>query len=63
MMRHSKASMTTDVYMQSLEPELRLAINSTYDGLMGDGTKGNSYSPGFAGDGSGVRDLSTPARQ
>ena len=30
MMRHSKASTTTDVYMQSLEPELRTAINSIY---------------------------------
>jgi hypothetical protein len=26
MMRHSKASTTTDVYMQSLEPEVRTAI-------------------------------------
>jgi integrase len=27
-MRHTKASTTTDVYMQSLEPEVRTAINS-----------------------------------
>jgi len=33
MMRHSKASTTTDVYMQSLEPEVRMAINSIYSEL------------------------------
>jgi integrase len=40
MMRHSKASTTTDVYMQSLEPEVRSAINSIYDELVGNGTTG-----------------------
>jgi hypothetical protein len=38
MMRHSKASTTTDVYMQSLEPEVRSAINAIHDELMGNGT-------------------------
>jgi integrase len=40
MMRHSKASTTTDVYMQSLEPEVRTAINSIYAELVGTGTNG-----------------------
>ena len=40
MMRHSKASTTTDVYMQSLEPEVRTAINSIYTELTGKGTAG-----------------------
>jgi len=40
MMRHSKASTTTDVYMQSLEPEVRTAINSIYAELVGTGTTG-----------------------
>jgi hypothetical protein len=40
MMRHSKASTTTDVYMQSLEPEVRTAINSIYAELIGTGTTG-----------------------
>lgn len=39
-MRHSKASTTTDVYMQSLEPEVRSAINSIYEELTADGTRG-----------------------
>ena len=39
-MRHTKASTTTDVYMQSLEPEVRSAINSIYDELVGNGTNG-----------------------
>ena len=39
-MRHSKASTTTDIYMQSLEPEVRTAVNSIYDELMGNGTNG-----------------------
>ena len=34
-MRHSKASTTTDVYMQSLEPEVRSTINSIHQELMG----------------------------
>lgn len=37
-MRHLKASTTTDVYMQSLEPEVRSAINAIHDELMGNGT-------------------------
>jgi integrase len=45
MMRHTKASTTTDVHMQSLEPEVRSPINSIYAELMGDGTHGHS-SPG-----------------
>jgi hypothetical protein len=40
MMRHSKASTTTDVYMQSLEAEVRTAINSIHGELMGTGTTG-----------------------
>ncbi len=40
MMRHSKASTTTDVYMQSLEPEVRIAINSIHDELMRGATSG-----------------------
>jgi hypothetical protein len=40
MMRHTKASTTTDVYMHSLEPEVRSPINSIYAELMGDGTHG-----------------------
>ena len=40
MMRHSKASTTTDVYMQSLETEVRTAINSIHAELMGTGTTG-----------------------
>ena len=39
-MRHSKASTTTDVYMQSLEPEVRTAINSIHDELMRNETTG-----------------------
>lgn len=34
-MRHSKASTTSDIYMQSLEHEVRTAINSVYDELLG----------------------------
>ena len=41
-MRHTKASTTTDVYMQSLEPEVRTAINSIYDELVGNGTDGHA---------------------
>ncbi|MDE1160622.1 MAG: tyrosine-type recombinase/integrase [Acidobacteriaceae bacterium] len=33
MMRHTKASTTTDIYMQSMEPEVRSAINSIYTEL------------------------------
>jgi integrase len=45
MMRHSKASTTTDVYMQSLEPEVRRAINSIHDELMATGTEGQTTKP------------------
>ncbi len=40
MMRHSKASTTTDIYMPSLEPEVRTAINSIYAELVRTGTTG-----------------------
>jgi integrase len=40
MMRHSKASTTTDVYMQSLEAEVRSAINLIHGELTGTGTTG-----------------------
>lgn len=35
MMRHSKASTTTDIYMQSLEPDVRVAVNSIHRELTG----------------------------
>jgi integrase len=34
-MRHSKASTTTDIYMQSLEPEVHMAVNMIFDELQG----------------------------
>jgi hypothetical protein len=40
MMRHSKASTTTDVYMQSLDDEVRTAINSIHSEVTGTGTAG-----------------------
>ncbi|HEX3472379.1 MAG TPA: tyrosine-type recombinase/integrase, partial [Silvibacterium sp.] len=40
MLRHSKASTTTDVYMQSLEKDVRTAINSIHEESMGTGTTG-----------------------
>ena len=40
MMRHTKVATTTDVYMQSLEPEVRSTINSIYEELVGNGTTG-----------------------
>ncbi len=45
LMRHSKASTTTDVYMQSLEPEVRSAINSVYAELGRTGTVGPVSGP------------------
>jgi hypothetical protein len=39
-MRHSKASTTTDVYMQSLEPEVRMAVNLIFDELQGNRPSG-----------------------
>ncbi|MDP9052673.1 MAG: hypothetical protein M3O31_18435, partial [Acidobacteriota bacterium] len=44
MMRHEKASTTTDRYMQSLEHEVRTAINSIHDELAGNGSSG--FKPG-----------------
>ena len=32
-MRHSEASTTTDVYMQPLEPEVRVVVNLIFDEL------------------------------
>ena len=39
MMRHTRLATTMEVYMQSLEPELRKAINSIHDELMATGTE------------------------
>ncbi|WP_263415223.1 site-specific integrase [Terriglobus albidus] len=39
-MRHSKASTTTDIYMQSLEPEVRMAVNLIFDELQGNRPSG-----------------------
>ncbi len=39
-MRHSRASTTTDVYMQSLKLEVRSAINLIHKELTADGTRG-----------------------
>ncbi len=36
-LRHFEASTTTDVNMQSLEPEIRTAVNSIHDELMSNG--------------------------
>jgi integrase len=40
LMRHTKASTTTDVYMQSLEHEVRTTINSIHDELADNGSSG-----------------------
>ena len=40
MMRHTRLATTMEVYMQSLEPEVRRAINSIHDELMATGTNG-----------------------
>ncbi len=45
MMRHSRLATTMEVYMQSLEPEVRSAINSIYDELMATGTHGPETQP------------------
>ena len=42
LMRHSRLATTMEVYMQSLEPEVRRAINSIHDELMATGTEGLS---------------------
>ena len=39
-MRHSRLATTIDVYMQSLEREVRSAINSIHDELVATGTEG-----------------------
>lgn len=46
LMRHSRLATTMEVYMQSLEPEVRRAINSIHDELMATGTDGKT--PGQA---------------
>ncbi len=68
MMRHSKASTTTDVYMQSLEPEVRSTINSIHAKLVGNGTTGpegrDPLSPGAPEDKrpTEIRNVAVPAR-
>ncbi len=42
MMRHTRMATTMEVYMQSLEPEVRKAINSIHDELMATGTEGST---------------------
>jgi hypothetical protein len=39
-MRHSRLATTMEVYMQSLEREVRTAINSIHDELVATGTEG-----------------------
>ena len=39
-MRHTRLATTMEVYMQSLEPEVRKAINSIHDELVSTGTEG-----------------------
>jgi len=41
-MQHSKASTTTDVYTQPLEPEVRTTVNSIYRQLSGKGARKSS---------------------
>lgn len=68
-MRHSKASTTTDVYMQSLEPEVRTAVNMIYDELLGDpffgsgdGTvSGLQPKPSNPSGGTSTREVASPA--
>ncbi len=45
MLRHSRLATTMEVYMQSLEPEVRRAINSIHDELMATGTHGPETQP------------------
>jgi integrase len=45
LMRHSRLATTMEVYMQSLEPEVRQAINSIHDELTGTGTSGPRARP------------------
>ncbi len=41
LMRHTRLATTMDVYMQSLEPEVRKAINSIHHELVATGTEGS----------------------
>jgi len=45
LMRHSRLAMTIEVYMQSLQKEVRTAINSIHDELMATGTAGSEPQP------------------
>ncbi len=41
LMRHSRLATTMKIYMQSLEKEVRTAINSIHDELVATGTEGH----------------------
>ena len=45
LMRHSRLATTMEVYMQSLQKEVRTAINSIHDELMATGTDGSEPQP------------------
>jgi hypothetical protein len=45
LMRHSRLATTMEVYMQSLQKEVRTAINSIHDELMATGTNGSEPQP------------------
>jgi hypothetical protein len=45
LMRHSRLATTMEVYMQSLQKEVRTAINSIHDELMATGTAGLEPQP------------------
>jgi hypothetical protein len=45
LMRHSRLATTMEVYMQSLQKEVRKAINSIHDELMATGTNGSGPQP------------------
>ncbi len=45
LMRHTRLATTMDVYMQSLEPEVRKAINSIHHELEATGTEGSIRKP------------------
>lgn len=45
LMRHSRLATTMEIYMQSLEKEVRTAINSIHDELVATGTDGPSPQP------------------
>jgi hypothetical protein len=42
LMRHTRLATTMEVYMQSLEKEVRTAINSIHDELVATGTEGST---------------------